>query len=311
MHSRKLLVILLAVVFIIGAVGSAGAVSSYLSSFSSTYPSSATASFGCQICHVPAGPPSRNPYGTAYRNAGHNFTTIEPQDSDGDGATNIAEINAGTNPGDAGSKPAPAACTEYTYSEWSACDANGQQTRTVTGYTPPGCGGTPSTPAVLTQACTPPPVACTGYTYSAWSACGANGQQTRTVTANTPAGCTGTPPTAAILNQACTPLVDGLWVTIMPDQSINSYTMLRENSGILLMTDLDLTMEDWQAFYGLFDGTTSQLTTLLSRGEQLSLTCTFLTPDSASCTITSCTSTASANCKDGTVGFTYTMQKLF
>src|SRR5512143_188337 len=28
--------------------------------------------------------------------------------------------------------PAPAACTGYTYSAWSACGSNGQQTRTVT-----------------------------------------------------------------------------------------------------------------------------------------------------------------------------------
>jgi len=105
--------------------------------------------------------------------------------------------------------------------------------------------------------------------------------------------------------------VDGLWIVMMPDQSINSYTMLRENSGMLLMTSLDLTLEDWQAWFGPFDGTTSQLTTLATRWEQLGLTITFLSPDSASCTITSCTSTASTQCEDGTIGFTYTMQKLF
>ena len=207
MSSRKLFVILIAMVFMAGAVGSAGAVSSYVNSFSSTYPNSTTASFGCSICHVPAGPSARNAYGAAWASAGHNYRTVESQDSDVDGATNITEINAGTNPGNATSKPAhtPVECTGYTYSAWSACGANGQQTRTVTANTPAGCTGTPSTAAVLTQACTPPPAACTGYTYSAWSACGANGQQTRTVTANTPAGCTGTPSTAAALTQACTP----------------------------------------------------------------------------------------------------------
>lgn len=100
--------------------------------------------------------------------------------------------------------PAPAACTDYTYSAWSACDVSGQQTRTVTGNLPAGCAGTPSTAAVLTQACTPTPAACTDYTYSAWSACGSNSQQTRTVTGNLPAGCTGTPSVAAVLTQACT-----------------------------------------------------------------------------------------------------------
>ena len=146
---------MLAVVFIIGAVGSAGAKSSYEDSFISTYPSSATASFSCSICHTSV--PSRNPYGAAYASAGRNFATIASQDSDGDGATNIVEINAGTNPGDPGSTPAPTpvVCTGYTYSAWSACGANGQQTRTVTANTPSGCSGTPSTAAVLTQACTP------------------------------------------------------------------------------------------------------------------------------------------------------------
>ena len=207
MSSRKLFVILLAVVFIIGAVGIAGAKSSYVNSFTSAYPSSATASFSCSICHVPAGPSARNPYGAAYASAGHNFKTIESQDSDGDGATNIVEINAGTNPGDPGSKPVvtPTACTGYKYSVWSACGANGQQTRTVISNTPAGCTGTPPTAAKLTRACTPGPVACTGYTYSAWSGCGANGQQTRTVIGNTPAGCTGTPSTTAKLTRACSP----------------------------------------------------------------------------------------------------------
>ena len=107
MSRMKFFVILLAVVFVVGTVGSAAALSSYYNSFSSTYPSSATKSFSCSICHVPAGPPSLNPYGSAYASAGHNFKSIESQDSDGDGATNIVEINAGTNPGDPGSKPAP------------------------------------------------------------------------------------------------------------------------------------------------------------------------------------------------------------
>ena len=122
MFSRKLFVMFIAVVFIIGAVGSASAGSSYVNSFTSAYPSSATKSFSCSICHVPAGPSARNLYGAAWASASKNFKNIESQDSDGDGATNIVEINAGTNPGDPGSKPppAPTACTGYTYSAWSA-----------------------------------------------------------------------------------------------------------------------------------------------------------------------------------------------
>jgi hypothetical protein len=92
---------------------------------------------------------------------------------------------------------APATCTSFTYSEWSACQSDGTQTRTVLTSSPAGCtGGSP----VLTQACTYVPPACT-YTYSAWSACSMSGTQTRTVLSASPAGCTGTP----VLSQTCTP----------------------------------------------------------------------------------------------------------
>jgi hypothetical protein len=46
---------------------------------------------------------------------------------------------------------APRPC-RYSYTEWSACDATGTQTRTVTSATPAKCTGTP----VTTQSCTPP-----------------------------------------------------------------------------------------------------------------------------------------------------------
>ncbi|HSB21388.1 MAG TPA: hypothetical protein VLD85_15370 [Anaeromyxobacteraceae bacterium] len=96
---------------------------------------------------------------------------------------------------------APATCTAFTYSEWSACQADGTQTRTVLTSSPAGCtGGSP----VLTQACTyvPPPAGtCTSFTYSAWGACQPDGTQTRTVLTSSPAGCTGGSP---MLTQACT-----------------------------------------------------------------------------------------------------------
>jgi len=44
------------------------------------------------------------------------------------------------------------ACTGYNYSAWGTC-TNGSQSRTVTGYTPANCSGTPSAGAVLTQSC--------------------------------------------------------------------------------------------------------------------------------------------------------------
>ncbi|MHB8946132.1 MAG: ammonia-forming cytochrome c nitrite reductase subunit c552 [Bacillota bacterium] len=74
----------------------------------------------CNLCHK--SDMSLNKYGTDFAAAGHDFAAIEAKDSDGDGASNIAEINAKTLPGDASSKPAG------------------------TGNTGSGGGSTPSTP---------------------------------------------------------------------------------------------------------------------------------------------------------------------
>jgi hypothetical protein len=91
-------------------------------------------------------------------------------------------------------------CTGYTYSAWSACGANGQQTRTVTGQLPAGCTGAPPSQPVLTQPCTYVPPTCTSFTYSAWAQCQPDGTQTRTVMTSSPAGCVGGTPTTS---QSC------------------------------------------------------------------------------------------------------------
>jgi hypothetical protein len=84
-------------------------------------------------------------------------------------------------------------CT-HQYSDWSACQSDNTQTRTVVSSSPDGCTGTP----VLSQSCTYIPQTCT-YTYSSWSSCSDN-TQTRTVVSSSPEGCTGTP----VLTQSCT-----------------------------------------------------------------------------------------------------------
>ena len=64
----------------------------------------------CDLCHT-ASVPNLNPYGTAYKNAGRNtaaFATIENLDSDGDGFTNLQEINAGFFPGNPADHPVAA-----------------------------------------------------------------------------------------------------------------------------------------------------------------------------------------------------------
>jgi len=99
--------IILALIIIAGSFGIAIAMPSYLTGFSSAYPDVPGVLSTCNLCHVSTSPPSFNPYGTAYLNGAHNFQAIENLDSDGDGFNNIDELNAGTFPGDASSKPAP------------------------------------------------------------------------------------------------------------------------------------------------------------------------------------------------------------
>ena len=61
----------------------------------------------CMTCHSSSAPAkdNLNPYGTDFAANNHDFAAIEPKDSDGDGATNIAEINAKSFPGDPNDKP--------------------------------------------------------------------------------------------------------------------------------------------------------------------------------------------------------------
>ncbi len=62
----------------------------------------------CDLCHT-ASVPNLNPFGAAYKANGRNnaaFGSIENLDSDGDGFTNIQEINALTFPGNPASFPA-------------------------------------------------------------------------------------------------------------------------------------------------------------------------------------------------------------
>jgi hypothetical protein len=92
--------------FIIGAPGVVLATQGYLSSFNSTYSAASGSRISnCLLCHNSSSGGSRNPYGTAYAGAGHQFATIESRDSDGDGSTNLAEIKALTYPGNASDKP--------------------------------------------------------------------------------------------------------------------------------------------------------------------------------------------------------------
>jgi hypothetical protein len=86
----------------------------------------------------------------------------------------------------------PAQCSP-TYGAWSACSADGFQSRLRIATNPPGCASEPYEFRPCTNA-----AACV-YTYSAWSEC-QNGMRTRQVLSALPAGCTGTPDA---LTEAC------------------------------------------------------------------------------------------------------------
>jgi hypothetical protein len=89
------------------AQGSALAVTDFLTLFNNKYGTAATVLNTCNVCHT-AAIPALNSYGQDFSNTGSNeaaLDSIASLDSDGDGATNIAEINARTFPGDASSTP--------------------------------------------------------------------------------------------------------------------------------------------------------------------------------------------------------------
>ena len=87
----------------------ASAKSSYLSSFNNYYDTGDTRLDSCDTCHAGPNGGSTDPYGRAYSSSGRNFASIEDRDSDGDGFSNIDEINALTFPGNADDFPETAA----------------------------------------------------------------------------------------------------------------------------------------------------------------------------------------------------------
>ena len=78
--------------------------------FVAKYPDAKAKLGKCSTCHVKGMPKKddavSNAFGKELEKSGKpvDFAKVEALDSDGDGVTNIAEIQAGTNPGDPASK---------------------------------------------------------------------------------------------------------------------------------------------------------------------------------------------------------------
>lgn len=119
--------VLLVVVLSAGFSSSVYALPGYLTLFEGAYPAAVGSVIDhCILCHTTNNPntnSARNPFGADFGSssiAGHTIhtfdTTLENRDSDGDGFTNIVEINALTFPGNAASHPTSSDTTPPTAS---------------------------------------------------------------------------------------------------------------------------------------------------------------------------------------------------
>ncbi len=107
MRKKKAFFLFVCLAGFLGA-SQAWAKSSYLTQFNSKYSTSGTALNSCNLCHTRT--PSVNAFGSDFANpsiGNHTYNSaLEARDSDGDGFSNLSEINARTFPGDPSSKPA-------------------------------------------------------------------------------------------------------------------------------------------------------------------------------------------------------------
>lgn len=84
---------------------SAFAMPQYVDKIKKSYPAAKSLQ-KCVTCHNGSGYKDRNDFGRDFAVNGHDFKAIEGFDSDVDGFSNLAEINAGTLPGNKDSHPA-------------------------------------------------------------------------------------------------------------------------------------------------------------------------------------------------------------
>lgn len=108
MRKTRTIIALVLALSLIASV--AFATAAWMKLFNDTYkpkPDSAIVKAKCQLCHTKG--VALNPYGTSLKGKtmdAAGLKSVEKIDSDKDGFSNIAEIKAGTLPGDPKSKPA-------------------------------------------------------------------------------------------------------------------------------------------------------------------------------------------------------------
>jgi len=110
MLKGKLTIALLATTLTLAVSATGYGFQSILNQFNTLYGTAATPLNTCLVCHNslnPAPPNVFNPYGNDLSANATNFASIESLDSDLDGFTNIAEVNARTFPGNPASNPTP------------------------------------------------------------------------------------------------------------------------------------------------------------------------------------------------------------
>jgi cytochrome c553 len=110
---KKTTISVLALLLTLGLGTSLLATMEIQKAFKEKYPEAKALNTKCSTCHTMAlpkkdGDHTNNPYGAdlakTKKDGKYDFAAIEKKDSDGDGVSNIDEINKGTNPGDKNSK---------------------------------------------------------------------------------------------------------------------------------------------------------------------------------------------------------------
>ncbi len=98
--------LIMLILVVVAGIPATSAFDGYLSTFNKQYNTYGTKLDTCGTCHINmGGGGTTNSYGTDFANNGYSFTAIEALDSDKDGYSNIAEINARTFPGNPDDKP--------------------------------------------------------------------------------------------------------------------------------------------------------------------------------------------------------------